>query len=379
MASVHAPVQETNISGKREAERLNDTGLDCYAATSSRFQVGHTSHSRHVPLIDLQQQAAIERPLWPNGAPFAVCLTHDVDNVAWMNPRMHARRMVSQMRYLLHESLNRRALGAWKCATRSFIESLVSGNRSDPLHCYEQWLELEADFSAKSTFLFLPDSYHRPHYSDGGYRYADRIVFDGHKCLVREMMREIHDRGWEVGLHASWYCFNCLEELKRQKCQVEEAINATVASVRHHFLHFDIRCTPRVHHDAGLKVDSSIGFNDDIGFRYGTAMPWKLRDTRDDRELQVIELPLVIQEKCLIRLIAEGNERVALQRANTIAKRVRDVGGVLTLLWHPVTIRQPLYVNIYRKILESLSDQGAWFGTMSEIANWWTKEQVKWT
>jgi hypothetical protein len=64
-----------------------------------------------------------------------------------------------------------------------------------------------------------------------------------------------------------------------------------------------------------------------------------------------------------------------LEWAELLAQRVAAVGGVLTLLWHPETIRFALFVEVYRAVLASLQAQGAWFGTMSEVADWWRKTQ----
>ncbi|MEX0611875.1 MAG: polysaccharide deacetylase family protein [Pirellulales bacterium] len=359
-----------------EAQSLDHAQRDCYCATSSRFSSLSHDGGLYRPFLDEQRLAAGDSPpIWPNGAPFAVCLTHDVDNVAWHTPLMHLRQVRNRApaAALHRESRAIRGLGA---SAVDFFTALARRRRADPLFCYEHWLEMEATVGARSTFLFLPNRYGKRHYSDGGYRYDDRVMFDAQPCSVREMMREIHCRGWEVGLHASWNSFNSVAEMKRQKEQVEEAIGATVRSVRHHHLHFDIRCTPHVHHEAGLRVDSSVGFNDDIGFRYGTSLPWRLRDVRNDEPLDVLELPLVIQEKCLIRILAQGRKNEALERADRLIRRVRAVGGLLTLLWHPETIRFPIFVEVYRSLLASLRDQGAWFGTMAEVDDWWRRRML---
>lgn len=359
---------------RAEALRLHETGEDSYSATSSRFTRVDEHHARHLhPRFDEQKiTSGSARPSWPNQASFAVCLTHDVDYVAWHQPQMHWR----QLRNHLWPSLvrpDRRTLGGLRSAAVEWGRSLTKRSQADPLCCYERWLEVERSVGARSTFLFLAEKTGRPHQSDGTYHYHDQVLFDGQSCTVAEMMREIHTRGWEVGLHASWRSFNCLSEMQRQKEQVERAIDAPIVSVRHHYLHFDIRCTPRVQSQAGFQVDSSLGFNDSIGFRHGTSYPWFLSDFDRDEALSLLELPLVIQDKCLLRMIAGGNRMLAVKKAEEMADRVESVGGVLTLLWHPCTIRKPIYFETYRDILLMLKARNSWFGTMEEVASWWRR------
>ncbi|MFH1924093.1 MAG: polysaccharide deacetylase family protein [Planctomycetota bacterium] len=367
----------STLPGHEEARLLDHTGQECYRATSANFSALRGEHPLYRPYLDEEHlRAGGPKPRWPNGASFAACLTHDVDFVASRNAQMHWRRIVSQGRYL-YSRRDARAVRGLQASLFSFARALNPFQGSDPLHAYEQWLAMEAEVGAKSTFLFLPDRYARRHYTDGGYRYTDRIRFDGQKCSVAEMMREIHRQGWEIGLHASWRAYDCADEMKRQKEQVESAIDAPVESVRHHYLHFDIRRTPRVHHEAGLLVDSSLGFNDNIGFRYGTSYPWSLHDLEADTELPVLELPLIIQDKCLATILGCGSEELAMEWASKIVERVRAVGGVLTVLWHPGFLGQQLYENVYRHILGMLFAEGAYFATMRQIAEIWLAQKRK--
>ncbi len=360
-----------SVPGAAEASLLDRFGQECYRATSASFSpIGH-ENSLYRPGVDEERiRAGQSRPRWPGGARFAVCLTHDVDNVASLNPQMHWRRIANRAGQL-RPAGDARAMRALRASLVGLCRSLNPFSGSDPVCRFERWLEMEAEVGAKSTFLFLPQHYARPHYSDGGYRYADRVRFEGRACSVAEMMREIHDRGWEVGLHASWHACDSADELRRQKEQIETVIDAEVTSVRHHHLHFDIRRTPRLHQEAGLRVDSSLGFNDNIGFRQGTSYPWPLHDFDARGELDVLELPLVVQDKCLIDILGCGNEELALDWAERIIDRVEAVGGLLTLLWHPGTLARPLYENIYRCILQMLREKQAYFGTMREVGQTW--------
>lgn len=360
--------------GLHELVLLDDYQCECYAATSAHLAYGNRLNPLYQPFVDQERcQQGAPVPQWPGEAPFAVCLTHDVDSVSAHAFRIHARRLLSSWR----DARRSRDPRAWRTLQASLLKLTrgVVPRRRDPLHCYERWLQCEQEVGAHSTFLFLPERYGQNHYSNGGYRYDDRIRFDGSRCTVGEMMRELHQRGFEVGLHASWWSYNDAVEMRQQKEQIEETIDAPVVSVRQHNLHFDIRRTPAVQAAAGLRIDSSMGFNDNVGFRNGTAYPHLLTDPQTGHAHELLELPLIVQDKGLFRYLAGGSSELALDWMQLLIDRVRGVSGVLTLLWHPGLIAQPAYFELYRRILHRLADAGAWFGTMRDIDNWWRTRQ----
>ena len=209
------------------------------------------------------------------------------------------------------------------------------------------------------------------HPSDCLYDMDDRVVFDGQRCTVAEMIREIDRRGWEIGLHPSWYSFDDVDEMKRQKAALEKALGRDVVSVRQHYLHYDIRVTPRVQAAAGLKYDATLGFNDNVGFRFGTCYPWRLYDLKAEKELTIVEVPLIIQDGAMLSPVKgmRLDEETAFQYVQQITEAVERVGGVLTLLWHPnAVINQPWW-NLYRRSLDYLKEKDVWFGSVREIGS----------
>jgi len=201
------------------------------------------------------------------------------------------------------------------------------------------------------------------------YELYDPVVFDNQKCTVAEMIREIDRRCWEIGLHSSWYSFNDVDELKRQKETLEKVLGHEIISVRQHNLHCDIRITPRVHAQAGFEYDSTLGFNDNVGFRFGTCYPWRLYDLKAEKELSIMELPLIVQDSAMLNP-AKGmrlDEETAFQYVVQITESVEKIGGVLTLLWHLDCIIKPVWWNLCLRILKCLHQKNPWFASMMEM------------
>jgi peptidoglycan/xylan/chitin deacetylase (PgdA/CDA1 family) len=351
-----------------EGQVLTEQKIDCYEATKAAFQQSK-DWQKKVETIQLDgDDRSTKKISWPNEKIFGACLTHDVDNVAKYRCVMHGRRLRGQIKSYF-KGYERRALAGIKSSFLGICDSVVKQGRNDPLFCYERWLEIEQLKNVRSTFLFLPHTYEKSHYSDGGYRYDDTILFDQQQCSVREMIKEIHDRGWEIGLHASWYSYNDPRIFSQQKAELEGVIESEIISSRQHNLHFDIRYTPKILEQSGIKIDSSIGFNDKCGFRYGTSVPWQLKPAHSTSSNTVWELPMCIQDKAIMNIVAERSFEFAISVAQEIIQQAKEEGGVVCLLWHPRTIQWPDYIKMYESLIDILQQEGAWFGTMRGIYN----------
>lgn len=321
------------------------------------------------PVVDEQYlENGGQKPVWPDGKSFAVCLTHDVDFVS-NHSFCQSARMLREA-FVAKSSFKEIANSGAKLA-RDVIQSIIYRGKEDPLHCYERWLEAEENVGAKSTFFFWPGwkAVKRHHHTDCTYDMNDRLVFDGQACTVGEMIREISRRGWEIGLHSSWYSFDSVKEMKRQKSALERVLGNEVVSVRQHYLHYDIRVTPRIHYRSGFLYDSTLGFNDNIGFRFGTCHPFKIYDLKAEIDLPVTEIPLIIQDVAMLddRKGMRLDEDTAFRYVKQITEAVEAVGGVLTLLWHPNAVIDPSAWNLYLRCLDYLKEKNAWFGTVKGI------------
>jgi len=389
MRTVESPINQTGIDyqklhrGYNEAERLPKDFSPERIVPDFAFNVLNPLGLLYRPIVDEAYLAGGgAKPVWPEGKPFAVCLTHDVDLVTLYSYRQ-AWRVRSQA---LRQSLSVNHASDLKQAAKAVLAfgldcavTSIHNSTTDPLHCYERWLEVETAVGARSTFFFWPgwSSVGKHHASDCTYELTDLVAFNGHKCTVAEMIREIDRRGWEIGLHPSWYSFDDAEEMKRQKAALETALGHDVVSVRQHFLHYDIRVTPRVQAAAGLRYDSTLGFNDNVGFRFGTCYPWRLYDLQAEEELPIVEVPLIIQDGAMLNS-AKGmrlDEDTAFQYVEQITEAVEKVGGALTLLWHSNYIINPLGWNLYLRILKYLKIKEAWFGTVKGVGEYGTSER----
>lgn len=365
---------EKLLNGIYEAEQLPNGLTDC--VPDFAYNKLNQEGLLYKPVVDEYfVKHAKKKPIWPEQKAFAVCLTHDVDWVNYYSVPYFSRTFKNQLKIEapIYDRLKYLGNGVVH-STRSILNL----SKSDPLSKYEEWLKIEEKHSAHSTFFFWPGlkSIKKPHMSDCLYELSDTIIYDRKKCKVRDMIKDIDQRGWEIGLHSSWYTFNDVEELKVQKDSLEKIIGHAIASIRQHNLHYDIRITPSIHQQAGFSYDSTLGFNDNIGFRFGTCYPWNLYDIQNSSEKSIIEIPLIIQDGALLnpKKGLRLNNKLALAYIKNITDEVERVGGVLTLSWHPSTVRLNDWWQLYKDTFEYLEDKNAWFASIHEIGEWWKKQ-----
>ena len=365
--------------GVLESEALNSSGADCYAAASASFDIGLGDARRDRPFLDrARAEGGQARPRWPQGAPYAVCLSHDVDSVSELDLRSHLRRFKKRGLYSLASPFDSRAMRALRSSVWSAGRSVANWRRVDPLHCYERWLELEAEVGTQSTFFFLPESYLRSHYSDGGYRYDDVIRFDGQRCSVAEMMREIHRRGWEVGLHASWHTFSSVDAIETREGAGggRNRRSGTQRSPAQPPLRtFALRRASAETPVCTTIRRSASTMTSDFGWGpvcRGTSTI--VASALMSRSWSCLSS---FRDKCLTRFRAAGDTSRAISCGLEIASGVKEVGGVLTILWHPNLINDEESMFVYRDLLHRLRRDGAWFGTVSQIGGWWREMEAR--
>jgi hypothetical protein len=169
---------------------------------------------------------------------------------------------------------------------------------------------------------------------------------------VHEVVSRLKNEGVELGVHPGYYTFNDPHRLSDEVEHICEVIDETRVGGRQHFL----RWHPRTWHDwekCGLAYDSTVGFSDHIGFRAGTCVPYRPWSLELDREINLLEIPLLAMDVTLayyMRSAPEESVALLLQ----CAERCKMVGGVFTLLWHNRSLLDPNYGHAYQTVLSAL-------------------------
>jgi len=294
------------------------------------------------------------KSFWPYGKKFAVCLTHDVDEV-----RKTYQYITRSLRCIKNRDLN--------CLKNQFMTLLQKIKGKEPYWTFEDIISMERKLGVRSTFFFLNENAKVNIFDPSTWRHYGR-KFNIKDPKVVNLIRSLHSGGWEVGLHGSFYSYKDAEKLKREKEILEEVLGDKIHGTRQHNLNLSIPETWKYHEEIGLEYDTTLGFNDRIGFRWGTSFPFCPLDKEGRRVMKLLEIPLIIEDIALFSYNDPWREFIK------IVNEVERCGGVLTLLWHHSVfncVEFPGWAEMYKKIVEYCKNRGAWIANGYDIARWW--------
>lgn len=314
----------------------------------------------------------IEVPPIPAGHPFIACLTHDVDHAGIRKHRCdHTmlgflyRATIGSLNSFCRGRRSFRHLAAnWMAAFS--LPLVYLGLVKDFWSRFDRYLDIEK--GAPSTFFIIPkkmeagQDVRRP---SSWKRAAKYDVED-----VSEQLGRLASAGAEIGLHGIDAWRDVGKGIEERK-QIERVTGASAIGVRMHWLCFDEN-SPRTLERSGFSYDSTVGYNDTIGYRAGTTQVFK--PLQVDR---MLELPMHIMDTALFYPTHLNlSPRKAGSEIHPLVENARRYGGVLTVNWHDRSIApERLWEDSYVELLNELAKEGAWFATASQCVSWFQRRR----
>lgn len=288
---------------------------------------------------------------WPERHSFAACLTHDVDTIypTWKYTFFTSTKLAIQLK--MNQSITRLA------------GKMKSDNTRNPFWNFKSILALEAQYGGKSSFYF---------------KTTDRDIVD-FIYDIEELTAElgnIVDLGGEVGLHGGFYSFEDPIALKKEKDRLEQSLRREVIGIRMHYLRFQVPDTWNLLSNLGFKYDTTFGYADSPGFRNGMAHPFKPYSLTTKKEIDILEIPLVLMDGTLFSM--SPNE--AWDVIKNLVEVTEKCQGVITILWHNHILDQAYWgswTKMYEKILNLLKEKNAWITSAEEVHKYWSTHIVR--
>jgi len=273
---------------------------------------------------------------YPDNKPFALCLTHDIDYVNYKVLR--AANLYVDGKYTANQAM--------KMAFNKVSK------RCNYLWNFKSTMDLEEKYGGKSTFFFMA-------LEKGEIDHTYNIG------KLKNEMRAINERGWEVGLHGGHDAYRDASKLKKEKGALESVLGRKVIGYRNHYLKFKVPDTWSTLKNAGFKYDSSLGYPGHVGYRNGMCHPFKPHDLNAKRTIDILELPLNIMDATFDEYM-----KTDMSTSWELSKRLIDIThrhrGVLTIVWHNSSMMNE-WLELYEKILKYSHEKGAWITSGEEI------------
>ena len=289
------------------------------------------------------------RPLYPDNKKFALILTHDVDVLKywWLSTIGRSVELCKLRQY-------KKMANSWKECVKDVI------TWRNPFNTFKKYMDIEEKYGARSTFFFIVNT-------DGIRSFWQNRGGDYKIEGIKTILQYIKDRGWEVGLHASYLSHIKKDALCREKMILEEVLGDNVIGVRHHFLKLEIPLTWKLHAECGLRYDSTYGWREKLGWRCGFTFPF------EPYNLEVLEIPLIIMDRTFGKYLGYEPSWDAIE---LLLKQLRDKGGVGAILWHNNAVNAAGnidYFQLYEKLLHYCYNNGGWLTACGNFWRWWQR------
>jgi len=369
-------------SGERALARI---GYNLFGEVRTLLAVGQPPANASMPALELHIAFLrdlitgcgipfVEIPPVPEGFRFIACLTHDVDHPSIRQHKwdhtvfgFFYRAVLGSLRKLIQGRLSVRDLARnWTAALK--LPFVYLGLARDFWREFDdRYLELEKGL--RSTFFVIPfkdrsgETSHGPAPAFRAARYGARDIAD--------TIQELVAAGCEVAVHGidAWFdSAKGREELE----EIRRLTGSAQIGVRMHWLYYDQQ-SPAVLEKAGAVYDSTIGYNETVGYRAGTTQVYKpLQASR------LLELPLHVMDTALF---CPAHLGLSPRQARTLLSRIVDnavqFGGCLTINWHDRSVApERLWGAFYSELVEELKRRGVWFATAGEVVAWFRKRRA---
>jgi hypothetical protein len=242
----------------------------------------------------------------------AIVCSHDVDFLSLGYLSTLVRLAKNSIIALLQKS----PILAFGIAARELRFALGGLN---PLRNVEQLASSEQASGVTASFNFIVRHGHR---RDANYRIESPAVI--------ALAKRLQSMGMDIGVHGSYTSLDTDGGLSRE-FEVLQKHGFRPLGGRQHWLRFSLdRLIPAVER-AGALFDTSLGWQNRIGFRAGACFPFPPYNFAEERPARFLELPLAVMDQAL-----PSNEEGAVNEiANLLAtSRMYGWGGI-SVLWHP--------------------------------------------
>jgi hypothetical protein len=310
-----------------------------------------------------------EVPSCPSGVDFTVCLTHDIDFLRLRDHRLDHTMFGFLYRALIRSFFNflngktslTKLLRNWSavCLLPGVYLRIVK----DYFFQFDKYLEVEKDLV--STFFIVPFK-HRPGVDNTGQIHRARAVrYDVND--IEPEIKKLMAAGREIALHGidAWRdASKGREELQR----ISRVTGTTNIGTRSHWLYQYEQSTQHLE-EAGFVYDSSVGYNETIGYYSGTTQVFRPSGAK-----KLLEIPLHIMDTALFYT---GRMDLAEPQAMALVEgmlgNAQRFGGVLTINWHDRSMGpERLWDTFYESIIARLKSMKVWFATASQAVSWFS-------
>lgn len=266
--------------------------------------------------------------------------THDIDRTFMYYGNSLSRHLKSS----IGDIIKRRDFNQLLLRNKSFLFK----GMNDPFNTFDWLMNYSDKFNLKSIFYFKNSMADSP--KDSPYR-IDKIP-------LNRIFNEIDKRGHYIGIHPSYETQRDenlmkfeLEGLRNHLLKI--GVKQEISRVRQHYLRYTCPLTNVLQSRLGLKVDSTLGYQSNNGFRRGTCHEFYIFNLSESKIMEIKESPLIMMDVTLDREWKNSFDKYA--SVKSLVDTCKFYKGNFVLLWHNELLVSEEQRELYSQIIQLVS------------------------
>lgn len=271
---------------------------------------------------------------------FTVSISHDVDVPTTFDAPLAdtLKKSIGDLYYRKDARLLLRRISG------RLLHALSSNFELDPNYNFRFIMNEEEKVGLKGLFNFIPIPGSEP--IDSKYEISSTVI--------RDLLKALHDRGFEIGFHPSFYSFKNWERTKLELDHLNNLLQSigipSVRRGRHHFLRWSNPETWKIWNDLGMKEEGSVGYGLTNGFRAGCCYKYSVFDLANRKHLPLIEEPLIFMD-----VNCDVNDGKILDEVKYFKDVCKGFHGNYSVLYHNDYIISRFQKQLFQDILQILT------------------------
>jgi hypothetical protein len=211
-------------------------------------------------------------------------LSHDID---YINKTIQIR--LKQTVFNLYKTL--KVIHKPKIFINNLIKTFKFAFSNPSYWCFDYWTILEKNHNKRSIFYV--------YVKNGKKDFKSWLIDPSYdiktNTKLQKKLKALKNDGFEIGLHGSYYSANDFNKLKKEKEILENILGFKIVKTRQHWLNYFEKVTPYSHNKL-FKLDSTLAWNDRIGFRSGCVSLYRPYDFKSEKAFDYEIMPQVIMD-----------------------------------------------------------------------------------
>ncbi|MEZ4909292.1 MAG: hypothetical protein R2774_00360 [Saprospiraceae bacterium] len=271
----------------RWEEWNDDVQIDLHETMESKEQYLVKNQLHHFPIVDILILYFFEKlGMHIKDTPTKYAISHDIDAICRFPSVLKFVKAYGHI-FLFHKN----KLEKIRRLTKDYLD-IKFKKKPDPYDTFNWLLVKSSKFIDERYIFFLV-----------GGKTKFEGYFDISDTFALSIIEATKRLGYKIGIHPSYMSSDNKQLMSDQINLLKDVSGQNIEYSRQHFLRYKIQKTSEILEDLGIRMDSSLGFRDAIGFRCGTGFPYKLFNFKDEKSYNLMELPLIVMDMALIKKV----------------------------------------------------------------------------